>query len=80
LVSSQAIYIRKNDAQEELIRLNFESLKRVWLGVKHICEAFKEICRDINNPPLLQPIAYEAPSSKSFIDFKVSRNKSSDMT
>ena len=37
-----------------MIRLNFISLKNIWNNNsrRNICEAFKEVVREVNNPPL----------------------------
>ena len=55
LLGNQTITIRRNSANEELIRLNFNSVKNIWANSdrRNVCDAFKEISREINHPPLL---------------------------
>lgn len=41
-MKNQVITLRRNEANEQFIRLNFDSIKRLWAtDRKHICDAFK---------------------------------------
>lgn len=55
LLANQILVLRKNASGEDLIRLNYQSLKTVWAtpARRTLNDAFREVFREVNNPPLL---------------------------
>jgi hypothetical protein len=76
------VELRKNAANEQLLQLNYESVRRIWMQpqMRNLSEAFREVAREVNNPPLLLPAQREPlPVLKSMRDFSLGRTRSSGL-
>lgn len=53
-MGNKSIKIHKNEANETIIEFGFAALKNVWANNrKNIVEAYREVIKFINNPPIL---------------------------